>query len=315
MRSAYALLERAGSTTATVLLTGETGTGKDLAARAIHDLSVRAAGPFVPVDCSAIPEHLFESELFGHVRGAFTGAVASRRGVFEEANGGTLFLDEIGELPLALQAKLLRALETRTIRRVGASLPTPVDVRIIAATNRALLKQVNSGAFREDLYYRLAVLEIELPPLRDRRDDLPLLAQTLWARCGGTGDIPDHVVQHLCARDYPGNVRELRNHVERLVVLGLARRPGVTAVMAVAEERAGPATASSSAPLPPLHLPLKEARHAWMRGFEEIYVRAMFERHGGNLTHAAAAAGISRRSLQRIVIRLGLRGAEDEPDD
>jgi transcriptional regulator with PAS, ATPase and Fis domain len=311
MRAVYAVLERAARTDTTVLVVGETGTGKDVAARSLHALSPRAKGPFVPVDCGAIPENLIESELFGHVRGAFTGAVANRRGAFEEAHGGTLFLDEIGEMPLAMQAKLLRALETRTIRRVGAAQPTTVDVRIVAATNRPLARAVNEGLFREDLYYRLAVVEITMPALRARPEDIPILAQRFYERLAGAGKaLPAGFIAQLRARAWPGNVRELRNHVERAVALGLLE----------ADDAPPPSAAS---PLPtgiesivPLDRPLKDARDAWTSAFEVVYVRAMLERTGGNVTKAAERAGVSRRFLQRTIARLGLRtGDADDADE
>src|ERR1051325_8371031 len=182
MRRVYAVLERICATAATLLIEGDTGTGKDVAARSLHAASRRADGPFVPVDCGAIPENLIESELFGHVRGAFSGAIVDRKGVFEEAHGGTLFLDEIGEMPLSVQAKLLRAIESRAIRRVGDNVERRVDVRIVAATNRSLAAAANRGTFREDLYYRLAVVEVKLPPLRSRTEDIPLLSQHFYAR-------------------------------------------------------------------------------------------------------------------------------------
>jgi transcriptional regulator with GAF, ATPase, and Fis domain len=312
MRSVYAVLERVAPTDATLLIHGETGTGKDVAARTVHALSRRADKPFVPVDCGAIPETLIESELFGHVRGAFTGAVSNRRGAFEEAHGGTLFLDEIGELPLAMQPKLLRALESRTIRRVGATQATPVDVRIVAATNRQLARCVNDGTFREDLYYRLAVVEIELPPLRARREDIPRLAQRFYERLAGPSAIlAQDFIEPLVARAWPGNVRELRNFIERAVALGHAREGGGVA----------PIVATGAAALPPgiesivpVHLPLKEARDAWMEAFESVYVRTMLAKTGGNLTRAAGLAGVSRRFLQRMVARLGLRDEDDDDE-
>jgi len=308
MRMLYATLERAAPTDATVLILGETGTGKDVVARSLHAASNRRKGPFVPVDCGAIPEHLIESELFGHLRGSFTGAVANRKGAFEEAAGGTLFLDEIGEMPLAMQPKLLRALETRTVRRVGADKVTPVDVRIVAATNRTLATAVNQGLFREDLYYRLAVIEVALPPLRARIDDVPLLAQQFYERFAGAGkQLTPEFLSMLKARSWPGNVRELRNYLERAVTLDVAT--------------AAQGTPASSGPLPqgiesliPLQLPLKEARDAWMSAFESVYVRAMLARTGGNVTRAAEQAGVSRRFLQRTLARLGL-GVDDGDDD
>ena len=328
MRRVYAILERLALTDATVLVQGETGTGKDVLARSLHAASRRADRPFVAVDCGAIPEHLVESELFGHVKGAFTGATADRRGVFEEADGGTLFLDEIGEMPLALQPKLLRAIESRSIRRVGGTGARTVDVRIIAATNRALASSINDGSFREDLYYRLAVVEVRLPPLRARRDDIPVLAAHFFRMFGGAGGgggdgaLPAEFVAGLVGRGWPGNVRELRNYIERCVSLGtIAPRP------------AAPAPAPEAGPLPPdsierfvaLHLPLKEARRAWTESFELVYVRAMLKLVGGNVTRAAERAGVSRRFLQRMLGRLGIRPGEgaggpdaaaaDRPDD
>jgi transcriptional regulator with PAS, ATPase and Fis domain len=317
MREVYAVIERAAPADTTLLIQGETGTGKDVAARAVHALSRRAAGPFVPVDCGAIPENLIESELFGHVRGAFTGAVSNRKGAFEEAHGGTLFLDEIGELPLAMQPKLLRALESRTIRPVGAGQGIPVDVRIIAATNRQLARCVNDATFREDLYYRLAVVELTLPPLRARREDIPRLANRFYERLVGPAPaaaLAQDFVEPLLHRAWPGNVRELRNFIERAVTLGQART-GAGA--------APPALGATAGVLPagierivPLHRPLKEARDAWMEAFESIYIRAMLDATGGNLTRAAERAGVSRRFLQRTIARLGLRDrAVDDDDD
>jgi transcriptional regulator with PAS, ATPase and Fis domain len=305
MRMLYAILERAARADATVLLLGETGTGKDVAARSLHAESTRASGPFVPVDCGAIPENLIESELFGHVRGAFTGAVANRKGAFEEADGGTLFLDEIGEMPLALQPKLLRALETKTIRRVGETQARPVDVRIVAATNRPLARAVNEGTFREDLYYRLAVIEVALPPLRARRTDVPALAQSFYERLVPGGKLPDAYVAHLEGKSWPGNVRELRNAIERDVALGL---PAGVAVPASPP----PALPRGIETIVPLHMPLKEARAAWSRAFDSIYVRAMLDKTGGNVTRAAQAAGVSRRFLQRMLARLGMPASETD---
>jgi transcriptional regulator with PAS, ATPase and Fis domain len=312
MRAVYAVLERVASSDSTLLIQGETGTGKDVAARAVHEASPRARGPFVPIDCGAIPEHLFESELFGHVRGAFTGAVSNRKGVFEEASGGTIFLDEIGEMPLSLQAKLLRAIESRTIRRVGASTAQPVDVRIVAATNRSLASCVNQGTFREDLYYRLAVVEVTLPPLRARKGDIALLATRFYQRLAGTADVLDAAfAQKLEGRAFPGNVRELKNVIERAVALGQVR-PGQAATPAGPAPVLPPGIES----LVPVHLPLKEARDAWTAEFESIYVRAMLKKTQGNMTRAAELAGVSRRFLQRTLVRLGLSredaGEEDE---
>jgi transcriptional regulator with GAF, ATPase, and Fis domain len=317
MRRVYAILERLAASDATVLVQGETGTGKDVLARSLHAASRRADRPFVAVDCGAIPEHLVESELFGHVRGAFTGATSDRRGVFEEADGGTLFLDEIGEMPLALQPKLLRAIESRSIRRVGGTGARTVDVRIIAATNRSLASSINDGSFREDLYYRLAVVEVRLPPLRARRDDIPVLAAhffRIFGGFGGDGALPAEFVAGLVGRGWPGNVRELRNYIERSVSLGtIAPRPA--APVAASPAAAGPVPPDSIERFVALHLPLKQARRAWTESFELVYVRAMLKLVGGNVTRAAERAGVSRRFLQRMVARLGIRPGEGPDPD
>jgi DNA-binding NtrC family response regulator len=313
MRQVYAILERIAPTTATLLIAGETGTGKDVAARSLHAASSRASGPFVPVDCGAIPENLIETELFGHVRGAFSGAVGDRRGVFEEAHGGTLFLDEIGEMPLAVQSKLLRAIETRSVRRVGGNAERPVDVRIVAATNRPLAICANQGTFREDLYYRLAVVEVTLPPLRARVEDIPTLAAHFYARFSGTdGPLPDAFVAMLMRRSWPGNVRELRNFIERSVSLGSIHVTSPSARPLATDPRvAVPSTMES---MVPLHLPLKDARQAWTESFESVYVRSMLKKTGGNLTRAAELAGVNRRFMQRLLARLGLRASDVAPD-
>lgn len=311
MRRVYAMLERIAPTDSTLLITGETGTGKDVVARSVHAASRRSEAPFVPLDCGAIPEHLVESELFGHVRGAFSGAVSNRKGVFEEASGGTLFLDEIGEMPLSLQPKLLRALETKTIRRVGSNTAISVDVRVIAATNRPLARAVNEGVFREDLFYRLAVFEVALPALRSRREDIPSLAAKFYEKLSDAAakPLPDTFIESLKHRPWPGNVRELRNTIERAVAFGAAPtlEPPTAKPSALAPEVAS---------MVPLHLPLKDARDAWLEAFESIYVRAMLEKTGGNVSRAAERAGVSRRFLQRMLARLGIRAADSaEPDD
>jgi transcriptional regulator with GAF, ATPase, and Fis domain len=317
MRRIYAILERVAPTDATMLIEGETGTGKEVVARAIHDLSRRAGEPFIAVDCGAITESLIESELFGHVRGAFSGAVSNRPGLFEEAHGGTIFLDEIGELPPSLQPKLLRALETREIRRIGANTAKKIDVRVVAATNRELAQSVNDGTFREDLYFRLAVVNVRLPPLRTRREDIPALVQHFYERMTGEEAIaPRELVASLVSRAWPGNVRELRNVVERSVSLGWT-----------GESSEPEAPAQSNVVLPaglaalvPVDLPLKEARQAWTERFESVYVHALLEKAGGNVSRAAEAAGVNRRFLQRMMARLGLRSEQataldDEDDD
>src|SRR5690606_24658108 len=224
MREIFGLLERVAPTPATVLIEGESGTGKELIADAIHQHSPRADKPFVVFDCSAVSRELIESELFGHVKGAFTGAVSDRKGAFEQANGGTLFLDELGELELDLQPKLLRVLEKREVRAVGGSKSVPVDVRIVAATNRNLMREVEQGNFREDLYYRFAVIRVHVPPLRKRSSDIPLLAETFLqdvaARLGRDDlQIPFRTMDKLQRYTWPGNVRELKNYIERAALL------------------------------------------------------------------------------------------------
>ncbi|MGK3993058.1 sigma 54-interacting transcriptional regulator [Sorangium sp. So ce1024] len=312
IRRIYAILERVAPTDATILIQGETGTGKEALAHAIHQASERERGPFIAVDCGAIAESLIESELFGHVRGAFSGAVQDRIGLFEQASGGTLFLDEIGELPLSLQPKLLRALEMREVRRVGSSVSKRVDVRVLAATNRHLARGVNEGTFREDLYYRLAVLEIVIPPLRARRDDILLLAEHFYRSFSGRSDpLPEELRGPLRARAWPGNVRELRNFIERSVALGwCARREAQP-------EAPPPSTPAGLEALVPADLPLKEARELWTNRFESLYVGALLRRTHGNVTQAAALAGVTRRSLQRLIAQHGLRSGDagDAGDD
>jgi transcriptional regulator with PAS, ATPase and Fis domain len=305
MRRMYAILERVAPTDSTVLVQGETGTGKELAARAIHDASRRARGPFVAVDCGAIAETLIESELFGHVRGAFSGAQGDRAGLFEEADGGTLFLDEIGELPLSLQPKLLRALELREVRRVGANSGRKVDVRVVAATHRPLAASVNAGTFREDLFYRLAVVEVALPPLRARREDIVDLARHFFERFGGPdASLPPELVPTLLTREWPGNVRELRNFVDRAVTLG---HDAIRASASV-EQGAPPGLEAFI----PAHLPLKDARAAWSHWFDVVYVHALLRKADQNVTRAAALAGVHRRSLQRLMVAAGLRADDDD---
>jgi transcriptional regulator with PAS, ATPase and Fis domain len=300
LRAAFALLENAARTDATVLIEGETGTGKELAAEAVHVASARQGAPFIVVDCGAIPAELLESELFGHEKGAFTGAMAARQGAFEAAGGGTVFLDEIGELDLSLQPKLLRALERHEIKRVGASRYLPVDFRVVAATNRNLRTEVNAGRFRADLYYRLAVVEVRLPPLRERPEDLPVLVESLLEQLGAGADPlaaqlrqPD-VLAELARHAWPGNVRELRNYVERSVAL---RRNVALENPASSLPLGAPATPVD------ISRPLKVARDA----FERAYVEEVMKRHGGNATAAARAAGVDRAQFYRFLWRYGLR--------
>jgi DNA-binding NtrC family response regulator len=299
MRAVFAMLERAAASDVTVLLAGESGTGKSQAAEAIHERSSRASKPFRIVDCAAVPAGLLDSELFGHERGAFTGATDRRVGVFEEANGGTVFLDEIGELPADLQPKLLRVLEAREVRRVGANAYVPVDVRLIAATNRDLRAEVNAGRFRADLYFRLAVLRITLPPLRDRPSDIPLIAEQLLGRMKLDAETqralrdPAFLAQ-LRVAPWPGNARELRNHLERCAALQQVLHP--------APEEPIPLTGPVD-----VSLPYSEARRRLVEVFERGYVAALLERHGGNVTQAAAAAQVDRVHLHRLIRRHRLK--------
>lgn len=314
MRRVYAILERIARSDATLLIEGEAGTGKELTARQVHQASARSSGPFVPVDCGAVPEALFESELFGHAQGAFQGATRERRGVFEDAQGGTLFLDEVDALPMSAQSKLMRALETRTIKRVGETSERPIDVRVVAATNRSLAVCANQGTFREDLYYRLAVVEVKLPPLRLRLDDIPALADRFYSRfTSSDAHLPEPFVQMLATRGWPGNVRELRNFVERSMSLGFIEQTAA----GVRELRGQAMPTLGIDSLVPLDLPLKEARQAWTEKFEIVYVRGILEQTHGNITRAAERAGVNRRFMQRLVGRLGLRASdsEDGPDE
>jgi transcriptional regulator with GAF, ATPase, and Fis domain len=309
MRRIYAVLDRIAPSDATVLVTGETGTGKDIVAQTIHETSRRADGPFVAVDCGSIAAGLVESELFGHVRGAFSGAVANRAGIFEAAAGGTVFLDEVGELPLALQPKLLRVLEAREVRPVGSNEPRKVDVRVVAATHRPLAQSVNQGTFREDLYYRLAVVEIDLPPLRARREDIAPLAAAFYQRfTTPDAELPPDLLAVLQPRSWPGNVRELRNFVERGVLFGWSSpERAADGGTAVADVKTVEAVVST-------RLPLKDARAAWVEQFDSLYVRTLLAETGGNVTRAAEIAGLHRRSLQRMMARLGLREEAVEDD-
>ncbi len=318
MRALFARLARAAATKQTILLLGESGTGKEVLGRAIHDESPRKGGPFVVLDCGAVSANLVESEIFGYARGAFTGAAGARGGLLEEANGGTLFIDEIGELPLDLQPKLLRALEARQVRRLGANEWKPFDARIVAATHRDLRARVTEGTFRQDLYYRLAVVEVRVPALRERKEDIPALVARFLAAHDPPrtlDDLPPHALSLLAAHGFPGNVRELRNLVARLVLfpdLGLDL-PGVTAGDrgAAVPGQAPPPPAAPGGEgdrLGPLTtLPLPVAREMVMERFERGYLAAKLEQHGGNISRAADAMGVSRQLVHRLLDRYGMR--------
>jgi len=296
MRTVFRTIERVAQSDATVLISGESGTGKELAARAVHDLGPRARGPFVPVNCAAIPETLMESELFGHERGAFTDARERRIGKFEQATSGTLFLDEIGELAPAPQAKLLRALQERVIERVGGTQPIAVETRIIAATNRDLEEEVRQGRFREDLYYRVHVVPVELPALRDRREDVRLLAEHFLAEHVAAGSLATRftraALSALERHDWPGNVRELENAIERAITLASGDAIDV-GDLPEALVRAGRTDALREA-VGRGEVAFEEA----VARFEQELLRAALDRHDWNQTRAAAALGITRRQLK-----------------
>jgi DNA-binding NtrC family response regulator len=323
MRRLFALLARASATEATILLTGETGTGKEALAEAVHQESPRAKGPFVVVDCGSIPHELIASELFGHARGSFTGASADKQGLIEAASRGTLFLDEIGELALDLQPQLLRVLDRRQVRRVGETHAIDVDIRVIAATHRDLRAMVRAGKFREDLYYRLAVVATHVPPLRERKTDLPALVACFAERMGrGAFAQSPALLEQLERHDWPGNVRELRNVVERALSLGSAAladlgdtgaaRPPAPVSAGDArspDDGAAPPAAAPSAPAASsdvLELPFKEAKAALVESFERDYLTALLARHRGNISRAASEAGIDRNYIHRLVKKYGL---------
>lgn len=335
MRTLFAQLNRLAQSDASIMIQGETGTGKEVVARSIHDASSRAQGPYIVVDCGALPENLLESELFGHTKGAFTGAVQAREGAFEAANGGTIFIDEIGELPLSMQPKLLRVLESRAIRRVGETQYRPVNVRVICATHRELATMVAAGTFREDLYFRLSVLPIRIPPVRERADDIPMLIEHFQKQAGGPAFSPA-LMTELRGRMWQGNVRSLRNFVERAAVLGPHE-----ALSLMAADRQDPPTGitrmptnlveeedtvsiqdgSLDAPAPPsssLIMPLegmlapelpldllsrnyRDFREAWIEHGERLYMNRLLEKHKGNVTAASKEAGINRTYAYKLL--------------
>ncbi len=299
MRAVFAMLARAADSDATVLLEGETGTGKSQAARSIHRESARRDGPFVIVDCGAILGNLLESELFGHEKGAFTGATDRRVGAFEEASGGTLFLDEIGELPLDLQPKLLRALEAREVRRVGSNTHRPVDVRVVAATNRDLRTEVNVGRFRADLYFRLAVVTLGMPPLRQRPEDIPALVEEMLTSLRAPPEQAEALrapafVAQLQHAVWSGNVRELRNYLERCIVL-----------RAIGPVEACEDGAGAGLVVDPT-APYASERDRAIADFERRYFEGLLRLHGGKVSRAAGAAGIDRAYLYRLMRRHGI---------
>jgi DNA-binding NtrC family response regulator len=318
MRQIFSILEKIAPTQATVVIEGETGTGKDLVARAIHEHSARKQKPFVVFDCSAVAPNLIESELFGHEKGSFTGAVKARAGVFEAAMGGTVFLDEIGELTAELQPKLLRALEQREIKRVGANTPVKIDVRVICATNRNLRKEVDEGRFREDLYYRLSVVKVSLPSLRERPEDIPIIIERFLSR-GRYNRLPDDslkvtrveddALKALARFEWPGNVRELSNVVERAVsfvegdTISKSHLDFIFAEMSHGEERTERMVVDAD-------LPFKDAKQQVVESFEKEYLVELMKHYGGNLSKAAREAKIDRKHLRNLLKKYNIDSSE-----
>lgn len=302
LREAFAVLELAARSDVTVLLEGETGTGKELAARALHEASARRRGPFVAVDCGALPESLVDSELFGHVRGAFTGATSDRKGALARAGGGTLLLDEIDGVSAAVQARLLRTLEERVIRPVGSDRELPLDVRLIVATQSPLPARVAEGSFRADLFYRIAVLHLRLPPLRERREDVgPIVADLLRRRGIEPGSIDGPTLQRLCAYDWPGNVRELRNVIDRAVALspGAEQFEQLRLLLPSHDPEAAPLAVRTD-------VPFAEAKAAVIEELERRYLGELWAQSDGNLSAAARRAGLDRKHLRTLLRRHGL---------
>jgi transcriptional regulator with GAF, ATPase, and Fis domain len=348
MREIYAILEKIAPTNTTVVIEGETGTGKEVVAQQIHKMSLRANGPLMVFDCGAVPENLIESELFGHEKGSFTGAIMTRQGLFEMGDGGTVFLDELGELPLDLQPKLLRALEQREIRRVGSNRSLKVDVRIIAATNRNLEDEVRAGRFRQDLFYRLSVVRLILPPLRERPDDIALLARHflrhhVWKSPDGSTrprQFSREAMEVLSAYRWPGNVRELVNSIERAVSFAdgevvetrdlpehirdaVMTGPGGTIPAPLRPPIATPArspgagagaTAPANAPearVAPesFDVTFKEAKERWVSSFERDYIVALLKKNNGNISHAAREADIDRKYFRKLMKKYAIEAA------
>ena len=307
MRQVFAILERASASSASILFIGESGTGKELAARAVHQHSARSGGPFVVFDCGASTESLIESDLFGHRKGAFTGAVSDRAGAFAQAHGGTLFLDEIGDLPLALQPKLLRLLEAGEVTPLGAQKSERFDVRVVAATHRNLWDEVGRGAFRGDLYYRLAVVEVHLPPLRQRPGDIPELVRRFLAahESADPAPAPSANLERLAAYHWPGNVRELRNVIARAVALSAPATRFEKMPVLLRTSAAAPAGRAQA------DRPFHEAKDELVGRFEREYLEDLMRRSGGRMTEAARRAGLERKYLYRLLERVGIERPRD----
>jgi DNA-binding NtrC family response regulator len=313
MREAFTMLERMAAGSSDVLIQGETGTGKELCAEALHHESPRRKGPFVIVDLAGLAPSLIESELFGHVKGAFTGAHGDRAGAFERAHGGTVFLDEVGELPLDIQPRLLRVLERRQVKRVGGNDYRTVDMRVVAATHVDLEAAVRAEKFRKDLFHRLAVLRVTLPPLRERPDDILLLIDAVLQRLGKPpSTLSDQTRALLTQYPWPGNVRELRNVVEQVVNLGEESLPDMDSL---GDSLGGkPPPRATQEPAGP-DLPFKEAKERLIEGFEQDYLKGLMKRCEGNLSRASREAGIARLYLRKLLHKHGMRDDDDGGDD
>jgi DNA-binding NtrC family response regulator len=314
MREIFAVLERVARSDVTMLVEGESGTGKELVARSIHKASPRASGPYVVFDCSAVPSELAESELFGHKKGAFSGATSDRAGAFQQANGGTICLDELGELPLDLQPKLLRVLESREIRSVGDDTSRAINVRVIASTNRDLHAEAQRGRFRTDLLYRLDVVKIRIPPLRNRPEDIPgLVARLLDGKLPAGDTIEGDNLKRLVGYTWPGNVRELRNTLARAVAMSAGAdgrsAPFAKLVFNLGPASTAPTTIGTELPGVSQHVPYKEAKAQLLESFDRAYFGALLRRFPKNIQRAAAAAGLSRKHLYELLRRTG--GIED----
>jgi DNA-binding NtrC family response regulator len=305
MEKLHAHIDRIARTSATVLITGESGTGKELVARSIHAHSLRKNNPFIPIDCSTIPESIIESELFGHMKGSFTGAIRDKKGLVEEANGGTLFLDEIGDLSVSMQVKLLRLLQEGEYKPVGSNTIRKVDIRFIAATNRNLWDQIKKGEFREDLFYRLKVIDIHIPPLRERMEDIPILAGHFVEKYSIIHEkkvkgISQEALYLLMLRDWPGNIRELENVIERGVIMA-------SGDILLEEDLLSTESASRDAVAPdhPMEdiftLPFKAAKDRLIEEFQVQYIARALARHGGNVSQAAKDSGVKRQYLHRLI--------------
>ncbi|AWV90318.1 sigma 54-dependent Fis family transcriptional regulator [Bradymonas sediminis] len=326
MREIFGIIEKIAPTGASVIIEGETGTGKEVVARTLHKLSTRADAPFVVLDCGAVPENLIESELFGHEKGSFTGAVMSRKGLFEMAEGGTIFLDELGELALDLQPKLLRVLEQREVRRVGSNKPIPVNVRVVAATNRTLAEEVEAGRFREDLFYRLSVVRLNLPPLRERIEDVELLIHHFFRKLAFNRDAQDQLKLDTIAPDalsalhayhWPGNVRELVNTIERACsfartnTVTLADLPGYISGHDAPYDLKMPASQAQERaqfddvprPADLNEMPFKRAKEEWVASFEKDYISTLLARHSGNISSASREADIDRKYFRKLMYK------------